>query len=346
MKIYSSVFLGIFFSFLMISCKKDQDKVTNVIPYVAPIISTTASTNVQPSSATVGGNITSDGGDLITQAGICYGTVTVPDTSNSVVSNHTISGPFTANLTNLIAQTTYYYRAYAINRKGISYGNVYSFITPFAFPASRLFYLGLDGSDSDVVSSISGIDANVSWVTGVTGKAAQLSGTNSYISYSNVNGFQNSTQFSVTFWFNSASIITGPFFSLNQSGFSWENSKMIFESEGSSTSTRMDAKLETLDVSWSVFTGTTGFTNVFDGKWHQIGLTYDGTKVSAYLDGALQNTVNTTIPLPFGAFDTFTIGSGGWFGTTTISACKIDQVGLYNAALSASDIVSLYNAKL
>jgi hypothetical protein len=99
-------------------------------------------------------------------------------------------------------------------------------------------------------------------------------------------------------------------------------------------------------VSWSEFINANSFANISDGNWHQIFLTYDGSKVTSYQDGVLHSTVNTTMPLPFGAFDSFTIGKGGWFGATTISASKIDQFSMYNTVLSASQVLALYNHKL
>ncbi len=334
-------------SFAIFSCKKTDSDTGIAVNALVPAITTTDATNVTGSGATVGGDITSDGGSIVTESGICYGGDANPTIESRKIVLHKISGPFSTNLTGLVPDSTYHYRAYAINNKGISYGEDKSFTVPFVLPAGRLAYYDMNGSSDNTIDNTTGTNTAITWTDGVNGQAAQFNGTTSFISYATVNGFENvSSGFSISFWFNTTAAITGPIISLNKDGFSWESTKLIFESEGNSTATLMNAKLNALDVSWSEFVGGNGFANVFDGQWHQIALTYDGLKVTSYLDGAAHYTVNTTMPLPFGDFDSFTIGSGGWFGTTTVSACKIDQVGLYNVVLNGSQIAGLYSHHL
>ena len=101
---------------------------------------------------------------------------------------------------------------------------------------------------------------------------------------------------------------------------------------------------------------------LFDGNWHLLTFTYDGTTstVKVYYDGG-------EVPLPPGAAGNFaglgplTLGNasnlvvGGWnkhaglSGPTDswISAFtgKMDQFRLYNKVLSSTDILALYNSK-
>lgn len=85
----------------------------------APTLTTTSASNVTISSATVGGNISSNGGAAVTESGVCYGTTTLPAASNSKVATNPLvsTGAFTASLSGLTNATTYYVRAYAINPK-------------------------------------------------------------------------------------------------------------------------------------------------------------------------------------------------------------------------------------
>jgi uncharacterized protein (TIGR02145 family) len=92
-------------------------------------LTTLAIGNITASSATSGGSITSDGGTPVTQRGICWATTQNPTTANNVAVAGTGTGSFTANLTGLAANTTYYVRAYAINTAGTAYGNQLSFTT-------------------------------------------------------------------------------------------------------------------------------------------------------------------------------------------------------------------------
>ncbi|MCR5646450.1 MAG: choice-of-anchor J domain-containing protein [Bacteroidales bacterium] len=96
---------------------------------VAPTVTTTSPTNVTSSSATCGGNVTSDGGATVTSRGVCYDTSPNPTTSSQTVSGGSGTGSFTCSLTGLSSNTTYYVRAYAINSAGTAYGNQESFTT-------------------------------------------------------------------------------------------------------------------------------------------------------------------------------------------------------------------------
>ena len=92
-------------------------------------VTTTHPTNVSYTSATVGGNVTSDGGASVTERGICYSTSANPTTSNTKVANGIGTGSFSCNLTDLQDGITYYARAYAVNAKGTAYGEEVSLTT-------------------------------------------------------------------------------------------------------------------------------------------------------------------------------------------------------------------------
>ena len=90
---------------------------------------TTPATNVSYTSATVGGNVTDDGGASVTERGICYSTSANPTTSNTKISSGSGTGSYACILTNMQEGTTYYARAYAINEKSVAYGEEVSFTT-------------------------------------------------------------------------------------------------------------------------------------------------------------------------------------------------------------------------
>ena len=95
----------------------------------SPSVSTTSVTNVSYTSATIGGNVTSDGGSTVTERGVVYSTSQNPTTSNAKKTSGSGTGSFSVNLSGLSEGTTYYVRAYAINSKGTSYGEQVSFTT-------------------------------------------------------------------------------------------------------------------------------------------------------------------------------------------------------------------------
>ena len=107
------------------------DSITYTIPNPGNLatLTTTAVSSISETTAISGGNITNDGGTLITQRGICYGTNPSPTTANTTIISGGGTGSFISNLTGLTSSTTYYLRAYATNSAGTAYGNELSFTT-------------------------------------------------------------------------------------------------------------------------------------------------------------------------------------------------------------------------
>jgi hypothetical protein len=97
-------------------------------------LTTSDTSNVTQSTANCGGNIIYDGGASITEKGVCWSTTTNPTISNNKTSNGSGNGSFTSNLSNLLPNTTYFIRAYAMNSAGSSYGNNVSFTTKGSLP--------------------------------------------------------------------------------------------------------------------------------------------------------------------------------------------------------------------
>jgi uncharacterized protein (TIGR02145 family) len=92
-------------------------------------ISTLPAVDVSSNSCTSGGNVTSNGGSVVTQRGVCYAIVPNPTTDDSVTNNGSGTGSFTATINGLMANTTYYMRAFAVNSTGTAYGNEVNFTT-------------------------------------------------------------------------------------------------------------------------------------------------------------------------------------------------------------------------
>ena len=92
-----------------------------------PSLSTLAVSNLGPTSAMSGGNITSDGGASVTQRGVCWSTNAAPTTNDTRTSNGSGTGSYSSSLTGLVPGRSYYVRAYAINANGVGYGSAVGF---------------------------------------------------------------------------------------------------------------------------------------------------------------------------------------------------------------------------
>lgn len=94
---------------------------------VQPTVTTSNATDITSTSATLGGNVTAAGNDPVTVRGFVWGTSSSNLSNNVEVGSGT--GSFTKEITGLTHSTTYYYKAYATNAAGTSYGQVKSFAT-------------------------------------------------------------------------------------------------------------------------------------------------------------------------------------------------------------------------
>ncbi len=100
-------------------------------PATPPVIALTTDTvtAITQTTAQSGGTITSDGGDTITARGVCWSTAQSPSIADSLTSDSIGIGSFTSSITGLTDSTTYFVRAYAINRTDTAYGNERTFTT-------------------------------------------------------------------------------------------------------------------------------------------------------------------------------------------------------------------------
>jgi uncharacterized protein (TIGR02145 family) len=92
-------------------------------------LTTSLPVNITDAGATLGGQISNQGGASVTTRGICYSITGSPTISNSTVIAGSGTGSYQVNLTGLNSGTQYYARAFATNSFGTSYGNQVVFTT-------------------------------------------------------------------------------------------------------------------------------------------------------------------------------------------------------------------------
>ncbi|MFE7846751.1 LamG-like jellyroll fold domain-containing protein [Microbacterium sp. NPDC057407] len=186
----------------------------------------------------------------------------------------------------------------------------------------------------DTYGGNSGTVTAGSWVTGRSGSALSFNGTTSYVNIGTPSSLGFTGNITVAAWVKptsvgSESVIVGK---------AWDGSTTPFWLSLLNGTT---ARFGHYQGGLTVADGTSP-TSLTDGNWHHVAGVYDGTAYKTYIDGVLRATT--------------TSGQGVSAGTGNIQigrideptkkyfAGGIDQVRIYNTALSAADISGLYSA--
>jgi Concanavalin A-like lectin/glucanases superfamily len=208
-------------------------------------------------------------------------------------------------------------------------------------------------------------DPSTTAVPGITGTAYQGS-LGTFLHYLNANDFGKSTSFTISFWMN---IMLDQKDHTNADGILavssttnfWSN-VCIFADHEKSTSDSMALKFvfaKGPDNNWDFagYTDANRWPAMYDGNWHNVVFVYDAPSKTGtlYRDGVqFDQKTNETI-LFDGNDDQVVVGGfqeavnlvGTYPDNTWMSGFPgaIDQLRLYNVAMSASDVQAIYASK-
>lgn len=104
------------------SCKKED-------PASAPDVATDSASMVQQYSAFLFGAVMDENGSAVTTRGFCYSADPDPDLDDEVELSGFGPGAFSSEITGLQPGNTYYYRAFATNGIGTSFGEILNLAT-------------------------------------------------------------------------------------------------------------------------------------------------------------------------------------------------------------------------
>ena len=232
------------------------------------------------------------------------------------------------------------------------------------------FYAAFDGRSVDSIKANFGVDNNVTYVDGVSGKALSTP-ANGYTIFPSANDFRKATSFSVAFWMkkdgpNPAGGGTSFVFGLSSTSGIWSQQDMFlfFEDAGNPSSADLAAAKFVLNDTWYEFVGDKRIPNLLNNQWHHVAIVLDeSTKMlTFYVDGA-PTTAN--IPAGFGSFTKndgkadfskisgLVIGAPGHFAVAKKPDSwmgnfngQIDQFRLYTKALTAAEVSALFSGKM
>lgn len=239
------------------------------------------------------------------------------------------------------------------------------------------FYAAFDGTTADpLMNAVDSVRANfassnpLTSITGITGKAIQgVSTKDKAVKYPSANDFSKSTSLTVAYWVKNTPQTDGEpefHFSLPSSDY-WHGSAMflLVEKAGpnadNSTTSQMACTFAIQDH-WVEFRGVNRLPNVLDGNWHHLAFVYDETTsvVTAYVDGVPKTYTGTANNIGLGALNFTNVSNlvlAGW--NKHVSGVNgptdawihsfsggMDQFRLYGKALTASEVLALYNSRL
>ena len=116
---------------------------TSIVEEGHPVVLGYEISNITSNAMTADGNVTNDGGTAVIEKGIVYGTSPNPTTNSNKINLGNGTGLFSANVSALEPNTTYFIRAYAINGIGTSYG-AEKIVTTLGTPSIKLSKYSID----------------------------------------------------------------------------------------------------------------------------------------------------------------------------------------------------------
>jgi hypothetical protein len=238
----------------------------------------------------------------------------------------------------LETDTTYYWRIDEIDRSNIYKGNVWSFKT-WVMPNLVSWWKFDEGSGDIAYDSAGNNDGNLigdtKWVEGKIGSyALEFDGNSDFVEVPDDSTF-DMNDLTIAFWMKSydSSRYVTPI-----SNYGTGNYDQWYGFEAPTGSV-----IRFLVDDGSAITAAQSTTNVFDGQWHFVAGTRSSAAVKTYINGQLEDSVPETAAL---IQPTMPLWIGGQYSQNRFFNGVIDDVRIYDRALSAEEIEELYHEGL
>ncbi len=207
------------------------------------------------------------------------------------------------------------------------------------FPIAELPFDGTTGTTATDVTG-NGWDGrlanNASWVTGHSGNAVSLNGTNQYVELP-AGVVSSADTMTVTAWVNLNTVTNWT--RIFDFGSGTTNYMFLTPKNGSTGNIRFAIK--SASSTEEVIDGTAALAR---NGWHHVAVTLNGSTGTLYVDGqqAGSNTAMTITPTMLGTT------TQNWIGRSQFSSDPylnglVDNFRIYNRALSASEVLAVMN---
>ena len=232
------------------------------------------------------------------------------------------------------------------------------------------FYVPFDSTSTDAnqinirfADSISAYpsffpDQSLTFVEGVRGTALKnVKGAN--LNYIGSNDFPKSTSLTVAFWTKHDGVPVGEAefaFSIPSTVGHWSNATMFLIFDHTGAGSTVDSAvikffiLDSKGEKWFELVNKDRMPKIYDNQWHHLAFAYDETTstMSIYRDGVLYKAIewedHGALTIDATKVSSFKLGgkTTDW-GNTYIGT--LDQFRLYNKALTAGEVSSLFTNK-
>jgi hypothetical protein len=193
----------------------------------------------------------------------------------------------------------------------------------------------LDNNATDISGNYNGTESYITYNTGKYGGGAVFNGS-SRIEVSNASKPSLSTV-TVSFWLKSTETSTQALIGEGYSNSNWGNLQIALASNKLSV---RSGNASTTDNSPVAST-----SNVNTGFWVHCAVTMSGNTVQIFINSSLETTQTLTVTRA-ATTNSFTIGQmygNGVLFNNWLPNCSIDQVRIYDSALSGTDVTNIYN---
>ena len=328
----------------------------------AATVTTQAVTDVDETIAIGNGNITDLGDPYPTQHGVCWSKTALP----TIMDNKTeegaaaATGAFTTEISGLTAGTKYYVRAYATNAYGTSYGAEVEVTKEAVLPSDANLVLHYkfdettgttaDDAQENYDGTLTNFPVdNSQWVAGQTNNALDFDGSDDYIDVGDPleSTFQDS--FSISLWFKA------------DDGRPVGSQYLLLTNDtNNQVSVRfgLTAEANTLQILYKsdgdqvLWLSTSGIFDdgPFSAFKHLVITVESGGSIKVYIDSVLQST-NPSYP---GDMSSVVMAAYSCAVNLKLSTAiagyrydgKMDELRIYNAVLTAEEVLALYNNDL
>lgn len=336
-----------------------NEQTFSTIEFKLPTFVNKEPNSIGSTSFLFGTEISDNGGTDIVERGFCYGVNNNPTVNDNKLKSGNGDGSYFSIIEGLKENTIYYIRPYAINSKGIGYGNqeLVKTISQSGISTNLksgiLAYYPLDGNSNDAsqngISLIAKGEVNLPSQGfdrfGIPGKCASFNSYGGIITNSSkINDSKNG--FSISLWIKTTVYNSG-LGSIKYIGLNLINEKL------EETNIYISQKSYYINSDFKSDKFPIPSTSYFDNNWHHLTISFDYSNglILYYLDSELQKNMQLKISnlglcnLSIGSsyeriimpnFSTDTQYSRrGWSG-------YIDDVGFWNRTLSLDEIKYLY----